>query len=130
VAAIEPNGLGLLVFGATFAVLCLGFFTIVGMFPLNARPASLAGGPAAALIVVNVLLLVALALAVALFAHQTLRWSSAVILGGLIFLFMPSAFQAVPDKWRDSRSGLAALGAIEAAALFALPSPLHLLSAL
>jgi 4-amino-4-deoxy-L-arabinose transferase-like glycosyltransferase len=129
-AAIEPNGPGLIVFGATFAVFCLGFFTVAGMFPLSARPASLAGLPAAALIVANLILLVLLALAVALFAHQTLRWTSAVILGGLIFLFTPSAFQAVPATWRDSREGLAALGVIEAAALFALPFPQHVLSAL
>ncbi len=125
-AGIEPNGLGLLVFGAAFAVCCLGFFTVAGMFPLNARPASLAGLPAIALIAVNLALVVLLALAAILFAHQSLRWTSAVVLGGLIFLFTPSAFQAVPDGWRDSRAGLAVLGLIQAAALAAIASPLHI----
>jgi hypothetical protein len=128
-AGIEPNGLGLLVFGAAFAVCCLGFFTVVGMFPLSARPASLAGMPAIALIVVNLGLLVLLALAVLLFAHQSLRWTSAVVLGGLIFLFTPTAFQAVPDQWRDSRGGLVLLGAVQVAALAAIASPLHLFAA-
>ena len=125
-AGIEPNGLGLLVFGAAFAVCCLGFFTIAGMFPLSARPATLAGMPAIALIVVNLALVVLLALAAILFAHESLRWTSAVVLGGLIFLFMPSAFQAVPDGWRDSRAGLAVLGLIQVAALAAIASPLHI----
>ena len=125
-AGIESNGLGLLVFGAAFAVCCLGFFTVVGMFPLSARPAALAGIPAVVLIVINLALVVLLALAAVLFAHQSLRWTSAVVLGGLIFLFTPSAFQAVPDDWRDSRAGLAVLGIIQGAALAAIASPLHI----
>ena len=128
-AGIEPNGFGLLVFGAAFAVCCFGFFTVVGMFPLSARPGSLAGAPAIALIGINLGLLVLLAFAVLLFAHQSLRWTSAVVLGGLIFLFTPTAFQAVPEKWRDSLAGLALLGVIQVAALAAMASPLHVFAA-
>ena len=43
-----------------------------------------------------------------------------MIFGGLIFLFIPSVFQAVPSGWRDSRGGLVALGAIQIAALAVL----------
>lgn len=128
-AGIEPNGLGLFVFGAAFAVCCLGFFTVMGMFPLSARPASLSGAPALALIVTNLALMLLLALAAVLFAHQSLRWTSAVVMGGLIFLFTPSAFQAVPERWRDSRAGLAVLGMIQIAALAAIASPLHMFAA-
>jgi hypothetical protein len=126
-AGIEPNGLGLLMFGATFAACCLGFFTIIGMFPLHARPQSLSGAPGIALVVINVVLLIPLLLGVALFAHQTLRWTSAVVFGGLIFLFVPSVFQAVPNRWRDSYGGLAVLVAIQIAALMAVLSPLQTL---
>jgi hypothetical protein len=126
-AGIEPNGLGLLMFGATFAACCLGFFTILGMFPLRARPQSLSGAPGIALVVINVVLLIPLLLGVALFAHQTLRWTSAVVFGGLIFLFVPSVFQAVPNRWRDSYGGLAVLVAIQIAALMAVLSPLQTL---
>lgn len=119
-AGIEPNGLALLMFGATFAAFCLGFFTVIGMFPLHARPHALAGAPGAILVVVNLVLLIPLLLGVAWFAHQSIRWSSAVIFGGLIFLFIPSVFQVVPSGWRDSRSGLVALGAIQIAALAVL----------
>ncbi len=128
--SIEPNVLALLMFVPTFAVCCLGFFTIIGMFPLSERPRSLSGTSGAALVVINVLLLILLLLGVVLFAHQMLRWTSAMIFGGLIFLFIPSVFQAIPDRWRDSYSGLAFLGAIQLVALAALLSPLQIFSAL
>ena len=75
---------------------------------------------------INLALVVLLGLAAVLFAHQSLRWTSAVVLGGLIFLFTPPAFQAVPDDWRDSRAGLAVLGIIQVAAHAAIASPLHI----
>jgi hypothetical protein len=65
-----------------------------------------------------------------IFAHQTLRWTSVVIFGGLILLFVPSIFQLVPNGWRDSYSGLAVLGAIQLAALAALISPLQVFPSL
>jgi hypothetical protein len=127
---IEPNGLALLTFVPTFAACCIGFFTISGMFPWSERPRSLHGIAGAALVVTNLVLLIALLLGVVLFAHETLRWTSAVIFGGLIFLFIPSIFQAVPNAWRDSRGGLAVLGVIQLAALAALLSPSQIFSSL
>jgi hypothetical protein len=127
---IEPNGVALLIFGAAFAAFCLGFFTVVGMFPLRARPHALSGVSGAALVVINLVLLLPLLVGVFWFAHQSIRWTSAVIFGGLIFLFIPSVFQAVPRGWRDSRSGLAVLGAIQLAALTALFPSLPVLPAL
>jgi hypothetical protein len=125
-AAVEPNGIGLVVFGVAFAVCCLGLLTVAGMFPLKARPVSLSGAPAAALILINSMLASSLALATLLFAHQSLRWTSAVVLGGLIFLFTPAVFQAVPDNWRDSRGGLALLSIIQLLTLAAVVLPLHI----
>jgi hypothetical protein len=127
---IEPNGLALLTFVPTFAACCVGFFTVIGMFPLSERPRSLAGISGAALVVVNLVLLIPLLLGVTLFVHQTLHWTSAIIVGGLIFLFIPSVFQAIPDEWRDSHGGLAVLGLIQLAALAALLSPLQIISSL
>lgn len=128
--SIEPNGLALLTFVSTFAACCIGFFTVIGMFPLSERPRSLAGMPGAALVVINLALLVPLLLGVVLFAHGTLRWTSAVIFGGLIFLFVPSLFQAIPNRWRDSYSGLAVLSVVQLAALVALLPPLDIFSLL
>ncbi|HVX75628.1 MAG TPA: hypothetical protein VHB49_05850 [Bradyrhizobium sp.] len=128
--SIEPNELALLMFVSTFAACCLGFFTVIGMFPLSERPRSLSGLPGAALVIINLMLLIPLLCGVVLFAHQMLRWTSAVIFGGLVFLFIPSVFQAVPNRWRDSHSGLAVLSVVQLAALAALLSPLQIFSAL
>jgi hypothetical protein len=126
---IEPNGLELLVFILTFAACCAGFFAVIGMLPLSERPRSLAGKSGAVLLVINILLLVSLLFGVALFVHQTLRWTSVVIFGGLIFLFIPSLFQAIPSQWRDSRSGLAVLSVVQLAALVALLPSLQIFAA-
>jgi len=128
--AIEPNGVALALFAATFAAGCLSFFTLAGMFPARARPLPVAGHLGNLLVLSNLALLLVLLGGIALFAHETLRWTSAVVAGGLIFLFVPSVFEIIPSAWRDSRGGLALLGALQLAALASLASPLQKLSAL
>jgi hypothetical protein len=128
-AGIEPNGLALALFAAAFAACCLSFFTLVGMFPPSARPQSVAGLAGGLLVLINLALLVILLTGVASFAHQMLRWTSVVVFGGLIFLFIPAVFQVIPSAWRDSRSGLAVLGLVQIAALALLLSPLQRITA-
>jgi hypothetical protein len=128
--AIEPNSMALALFAATFAAGCLSFFTLTGMFPARARPLPVAGHVGNLLVLVNAALLVVLLGAVGLFAHETLRWTSVVVAGGLIFLFVPSVFEVIPNTWRDSRGGLFALGTLQLASLALLASPLQQLSAL
>jgi hypothetical protein len=128
--AIEPNGAALALFIATFAAGCPSFFTLAGMFPARARPLPVAGHLGNLLVLSNLALLLVLLGGVALFAHETLRWTSAVVAGGLIFLFVPSVFEIIPSAWRDSRGGLMLLGALQLAALALLASPLQKLSAL
>ena len=128
--AIEPNGVALALFIATFAAGCLSFFTLVGMFPASARPVLVAGHLGNLLVLSNLALLLALLGGVALFAHETLRWTSVVVAGGLIFLFVPSLFEIIPSRWRDSRGGLLLLGALQLGALALLITPLLKLSAL
>jgi hypothetical protein len=127
---IEPNGFALALFAATFAAGCLSFFTLAGMFPARARPLPVAGHLGNALVVLNIALLAALLIGVALYAHETLRWTSIVVAGGLIFLFVPSLFQVIPNEWRDSRGGLVCLVALQLASLALLASPLQKLSVL
>jgi hypothetical protein len=129
-SAIEPNGMALALFAATFTAGCLSFFTLAGMFPASARPLPVAGQLGNLLVLSNLALLLVLLGGVALFAHETLRWSSAIVAGGLIFLFVPSVFEIIPGVWRDSRGGLLFLGALQLAALALLVSPLQKLSAL
>jgi hypothetical protein len=128
--AIEPNGVALALFIATFAAGCLSFFTLAGMFPARARPVPVTGHLGNLLVLSNLALLLVLLGGVALFAHETLRWTSVVVTGGLIFLFVPSVFEIIPSTWRDSRGGLLFLGALQLAALALLISPLQKLSAL
>ena len=127
---IEPNGVALALFAATFAAGCLSFFTLAGMFPARARPLPVAGQLGSLLVLFNLALMMVLLGGVALFAHQTLRWTSVIVAGGLIFLFVPSIFQIIPNAWRDSRGGLVFLGALQLASLALLVSPLQILSAL
>jgi len=126
--AIEPNGFALALFAATFAAGCLSFFTLAGMFPARARPLPVAGQVGNVLVLLNIALLAALLGGVALYAHETLRWTSVVVAGGLIFLFVPSIFQVIPNEWRDSRGGLILLVALQLASLALLISPLQTLS--
>ena len=128
--AIEPNGVALALFAATFAACCLSFFTLAGMFPARARPLPVAGQLGSLLVLFNLALMMVLLGGVALFAHQTLRWTSVIVAGGLIFLFVPSILQIIPNAWRDSRGGLMFLGALQLASLALLVSPLQKLSAL
>jgi hypothetical protein len=128
--AIEPNGAGLALFAATFAACCLSFFTLTGMFPARARPLPVAGLSGSLLVLLNLALLAMLLTGVALFAHETLRWTSVVVAGGLIFLFVPSVFEIIPNGWRDSRGALALLVALQLASLALLVAPLQQLSVL
>ena len=127
---IEPNGIALALFAATFAAGCLSFFSLAGMFPARARPAPVADLMGNALVLSNLALLAVLLGGVALYAHETLRWTSVVVAGGLIFLFVPSVFEIIPQTWRDSRAGLVFLGALQLASLALLVSPLMKLSVL
>jgi hypothetical protein len=127
---IEPNGVALALFAATFAAGCLSFFTLAGMFPAKARPLPVAGHIGSLLVLLNLALLAMLLIGVTLFAHETLRWTSVVVASGLIFLFVPSIFEVIPNHWRDSRGGLALLVALQLASLGLLVAPLQRLSAL
>jgi hypothetical protein len=129
-SGIEPNGVALALFAATFASCCLSFFTLAGMFPLAARPLPLTGYFGSLLVLSNLALLAALLVGVLVFAHETLRWTSVVVAGGLIFLFVPSVFQIVPNDWRDSRRGLILLGTLQLVSLALLCAPLQKLSVL
>ena len=46
-----------------------------------------------------------------------LRWTTIVVVAGVLFLFIPGAFQAIPARVRDGRAGLAIAGLVLIAAL-------------
>jgi uncharacterized membrane protein len=113
---IEPNGVSLVSFSVLWSICCLAFVQLAGMYPLgaNAKPAR---SPSATLVVGNTVLWLALLAGTMLFAYIELRWTSIVVIGGILFLFLPELFQLLPEKWRDGQIGLAVASCVLVVAL-------------
>ena len=101
---IEPNIQALACFVALWSMCCLGFFQLAGLYPLRRHATHLQ--------VSNLLVLAATALWIATlaatvrFAVTELRWTTFVIVAGILLLFVPEIFQALPRRFRDGLSGL------------------------
>jgi hypothetical protein len=119
-SAIEPNWISLLWFAACTTICVLACLVVAGMFPLHSRPDSARARGTTLLIVGNAVLLVTLLMATGFYGYIELRWSSLIVVTGLIVLFAPELFQAWPSSQRDGRIGLVALIGIQALALAAL----------
>lgn len=124
-ASIEPNWTGLILFSLLWAATCLAFLTLAGMVPLGSRPEAAQGAGGAALVICNLGLLLLLALGSVMFAQAQIRWTSAVVAGGLVFLFAPALFQVWPSRWRDSRAGLALLIVLQVSGLALLAAAMR-----
>jgi hypothetical protein len=118
--AIEPHWISLLWFAACSTVCMLALLTVAGMFPWRSRPEQARSAGATLLIVGNAVLLAALLTATCIYGYSELRWSTLIVVTGLIVLFAPGLFQAWPSSLRDGRGGLIALIGIQAVALAAL----------
>jgi hypothetical protein len=119
-AAIEPNWISLIWFAA-FATICMMAFLIVaGMFPLRSRPEAARSGAATLLVIGNGLLLSALLVGTALYGYAELRWSTLIVVTGLVVLFAPGLFEVWPSSLRDGRTGLLMLIAVQIVALATL----------
>jgi hypothetical protein len=116
-AGIEPNVPSLLVFGVLWAAACLAFLHLMGMLPLQARPEGAQGTGGTWLVLGNGALFLAILIGTLCYAWLELRWTSVIVVGGVVFLFMPDALQACPARLRDGRAGLLALLAVQAGAL-------------
>ncbi|WP_315832449.1 hypothetical protein [Bradyrhizobium prioriisuperbiae] len=117
---IEPNIQALGWFSLLWGICCLGFFQLAGMYPLARRTDR---GPISTLLVLtNTVLWLALSTATLHFAAGALRWTTIIIMAGLLFLFMPELFQALPRRLRDGRQGLALSACTFALALLLLAS--------
>jgi hypothetical protein len=109
VDAFEPNLPALLIFAAAWAACCIGGIHLAGMLPLSSAPAAVRSRGWAALVTLNGVLLAALLALTVAFSYRELRWSSAVVVGGAIFLFAPLAVQDLPERIRDGKAGLVLL---------------------
>jgi hypothetical protein len=118
--AIEPHWVSLLWFAA-FATICtVAFLVVAGMFPLRARPDALRSDAAMWLIAGNAVLLAALLACTGLYGYAELRWSSLIVVAGLVVLFAPGLFEIWPVPLRDGRTGLALLVGVQLLALATL----------
>lgn len=118
--AIEPHWVASLYFAA-FATSCaLAFLILAGMFPLRARPDGARSALAALLVFANALLLAVLLIATCLYGYSELRLTTLIVVAGLVVLFAPGLFEALPARWRDGRAGLVALAGVQALALAGL----------
>jgi hypothetical protein len=116
VSHLEPNIIALSWFTLFWSVCCLGFFQLAGMYPIHRRDGDGAHNPAL-LVIGNTALWLALLAGTLMFAYAELRWTTTVVVAGILFLFIPGLFQAIPGRWRDGPAGMAIAGGILAAAL-------------
>jgi hypothetical protein len=117
---IEPHWISLLWF-AGFATVCtVSFLVVAGMFPLHSRPDSVKSGAATWLVASNALLLAALSIGTVFFGYSELRWSTLIVVAGLVVLFAPGLFEVWPSSFRDGSTGLVVLIGIQLLALATL----------
>jgi len=118
--AIEPNWIALLWF-APFATVCaIAFLVVSGMFPLASRPERMKSNAGTALVVGNGLLLIALLACTGLYGYAELRWTTLIVVTGLVVLFAPGLFEVWPSSMRDAPAGLVVLVGLQLCALAAL----------
>ncbi len=118
--AIEPNWISLIWFAA-FATICtIAFLIVAGMFPLRSRPEAARSVAATVLTIGNGVLLLALLVGTGLYGYAELKWSSLVVVTGLVVLFAPGLFEIWPASLRDGRNGLVVLIGVQILALATL----------
>ena len=118
--AIEPHWISLLWFTAFATTCAVAFLVVAGMFPLHSRPDSAKSGAATLLVVGNAVLLIVLLAGTGWYGYAELRWSTLIVVGGLVVLFAPGLFEAWPLPQRDGSAGLIVLVGIQGLALAAL----------
>jgi hypothetical protein len=118
--SIEPNWISLLWFAVFATVGTVAFLIVAGMFPLSSRPVSARSNAATLLAAGNGLLLSALLAGTALYGYAELRWSSLIVVTGLVVLFAPGLFEIWPLSLRDGWRGLSVLVCAQIIALVAL----------
>jgi hypothetical protein len=118
--AIEPHWTSLLWFAALATVCTLAFLVVAGMFPLRSRPDSVRSHTGLLLVTGNVVLLAVLSMGTGLFGYSELRWSTLVVVAGLVVLFAPGLFEVWPSSFRDGARGLLVLIGIQLLALVTL----------
>lgn len=118
--AIEPHWIASLCFASLATGCALAVLILAGMFPLRARPDAARSGLALLLVAGNAVLLVLLLTGTGFYGYTELKWTTLTVVGGLVVLFAPGLFEALPAGLRDGRAGLIALAGVQAFGLAVL----------
>jgi len=118
--AIEPHWVSLLWFASFATVGTVAFLMVCGMFPLRSRPDSARSHAATILVFGNAVLLAALLAGTGWYGYAELKWSTLIVVTGLVVLFGPGLFEIWPARLRDGPAGLVALVGVQILALAAL----------
>ena len=116
-SAIEPNWPALL-WVALLSIVCWhGVLTLAGFLPLATRAPQISGLAADLLLAGNGALVALLFGVTGLYGVRELRWTTLVIVSGLVILFTPPLYEALSGTIGATRTGLAVLACLEAALL-------------
>src|SRR5712671_3272321 len=118
--ALEPHWVSLLWFAGFATVGTIAFLMVSGMFPLRSRPDAARSNATLVLAFGNAVLLVALLVGTGLYGYAELKWSTLIVVTGLVVLFAPGLFEVWPSSLRDGRTGLVLLVGVQIAALATL----------
>jgi len=118
--AIEPNWVSLLWFAAFATIGTVALLVVAGMFPLRSRPEAARSNAATMLVVGNGILVLALLVGTGIYGFTELRWSTLIVVTGLVVLFAPGLFEICPSSLRDGQKGLVVLVGVQMLALAAL----------
>ncbi|MGL5167019.1 MAG: hypothetical protein ACRC9K_14155 [Afipia sp.] len=119
-AVIEPNWLSLIWFAVFATVGGVASLVVAGMFPLSSGPDEAKSTTTTLLVLGNVVLLAALLVGTGLYGYAQLRWTTLVVISGLIFLFSPALIEEWPWRLRSAAIQLMVLVGVQALALAAL----------
>jgi hypothetical protein len=119
-AAIEPNWLSLIWFALFASVGGVALLVVAGMFPLNSRPDEAKSATTTLLVLGNVVLLAALLIGTGRYGYAQLRWTTLVVVSGLIFLFAPALIEKWPWRLRSATIQMMVLVGIQALTLVTL----------
>ncbi len=119
-AVIEPNWLSLIWFAVFASVGGVALLVVAGMFPLGSRPDETKSATITLLVLGNVVLLAVLLVGTGLYGYAQLRWTTLVVISGLIFLFAPALIEEWPWRLRSATGQLIVLVGVQALALATL----------
>lgn len=115
--AIEPNWLSLIWFTVFATTGAVAFLVVAGKFPLDANFGQSKSALIRGLVIGNAILVAILLAGAGVYGYTELRWTTLIVVAGLIFLFAP----ALVEEWRwPLRSTTAELALLVSVQILAL----------